>query len=138
MYTGGTTGIPKGAELSHRNLVANAVMVRHWVQPNDEEEVILTALPLFHSYGMTMCMNASVLSGGTMILIPDPRDTDDILKSIDKYRPAYYPGVPAMYVAINNHPRASRYNLDSLKVCCSGAAPLPIEVQQRFQEPEAF
>jgi len=73
---------------------------------------------------MTMCMNSSVLGAGTMILIPDPRDTDDILKNIDKHRPAYYPGVPAMYVAINNHPEVSRYGLSSIKSCCSGAAPL--------------
>jgi long-chain acyl-CoA synthetase len=134
MYTGGTTGVSKGAQLTHKNILVNACQANVWVNAGQEDESTLTTLPLYHSYGMTMCMNASVLAGGTMILIPDPRDTDDILKSIDKYRPAYYPGVPAMYVAINNHPRASRYDLGSIKACCSGAAPLPMEVQQRFQE----
>jgi long-chain acyl-CoA synthetase len=83
---------------------------------------------------MTLCMNTSVLGAGTMILIPDPRDMDDILKTIDKHHPTFYPGVPAMYVAINNHPEVSKYDLNSIKFCCSGAAPLPVEVQQRFQE----
>ncbi|MGB3713138.1 MAG: AMP-binding protein, partial [Candidatus Promineifilaceae bacterium] len=89
---------------------------------------------LFHSYGMSLCMNACVLSGGTMILVPDPRDTADIVKTIDKYRPSYFPGVPAMYVAINNFPKLKKYNLDSIKACASGAAPLPPDVQQRYQE----
>jgi long-chain acyl-CoA synthetase len=83
---------------------------------------------------MTMCMNSSIAGAGTMILVPDPRALDEILKTIHKQRPKYYPGVPAMYVAIVNHPKVHKYNLRSIKVCCSGAAPLPVEVQQRFQE----
>ncbi|HID89276.1 MAG TPA: long-chain fatty acid--CoA ligase [Anaerolineae bacterium] len=134
MYTGGTTGVPKGAELTHGNLLANAYQVKVWVGVREGQDRALAALPLFHSYGMTMCMNASIVSGGTMVLVPDPRDTDDILRTIHKYRPHYYPGVPAMYIAINNHPKVGRYDLTSLQACCSGAAPLPVEVQQRFQE----
>ena len=79
-------------------------------------------------------MNASVASAGAMILILDPRNMKDILENIHKHRPAYYPGVPAMYVAINNHPDVRQYDLSSIKSCCSGAAPLPVEVQTRFQE----
>jgi long-chain acyl-CoA synthetase len=79
-------------------------------------------------------MNPGALKACTGILIPDPRDMDDILMSIHKYRPTLYPGVPAMYVAINNHPNVSKYNLKSIKLCISGAAPLPKEVQERFQE----
>jgi long-chain acyl-CoA synthetase len=133
MYTGGTTGVSKGAQLTHKNILVNAYQTNVWVDAQAGDRT-LTSLPLFHSYGMTMCMNTSVLGGGTMILVPDPRDTDDILKNIDRHHPAYYPGVPAMYVAINNHPQVPKYDLSSIKTCCSGAAPLPMEVQQRFQE----
>jgi long-chain acyl-CoA synthetase len=134
MYTGGTTGVSKGAQLTHRNILVNAFQANVWVGTTEAQDSTLATLPLFHSYGMTMCMNASVLGAGTMILVPDPRDIDDILKTIHNHRPTYYPGVPAMYVAINNHPDAAKYDLGSIKACCSGAAPLPVEVQQRFQD----
>jgi long-chain acyl-CoA synthetase len=134
MYTGGTTGVSKGAQLTHKNILVNAYQCTVWVNAVDGEEIILTTLPLFHSYGMTCCMNPGTITAGTMILIPDPRDVDDILKNIDRHRPTLYPGVPAMYVAINNHPEVSKYDLSSIKACNSGAAPLPVEVQQRFQE----
>jgi long-chain acyl-CoA synthetase len=134
MYTGGTTGISKGAQLTHMNILANAYMVIKWTGAVEAQDSTLTALPLFHSYAMTMCMNSAIAGGGAMILIPDPRDLDNILKAIHKHRPTYYPAVPAMYVGIINHPKVRRYNLRSIKVCCSGAAPLPVEVQQRFQE----
>jgi long-chain acyl-CoA synthetase len=106
----------------------------NWVNAVEGRESMLAALPLFHSYGMTCCMNPGALQAGTAILVPDPRDMKDVLQSIDRYRPTFYPGVPAMYAAINNHPRVGKYNLRSLKVCNSGAAPLPVEVQERFQE----
>ena len=134
MYTGGTTGISKGAELTHRNILVNAYQVLKWMNAVEGRESMLTALPLFHSYGMTCCMNAGALQAGTALLVPDPRDIKDILKTIHRYRPTFYPGVPAMYAAINNHPDAGNYNLRSLKVCNSGAAPLPVEVQERFQQ----
>ena len=133
MYTGGTTGLSKGAELTHKNIMVNAQQVVSWVNLIDEKERTLVTLPLFHSYGMTCAMNPGALKACTGILIPDPRDVDDILKSIHKYRPTLYPGVPAMYVAINNHPNVSKYDLKSIKLCISGAAPLPKEVQERFQ-----
>jgi long-chain acyl-CoA synthetase len=134
MYTGGTTGVSKGAELTHRNILVNTYQVLKWVNAVDGQECMLTALPLFHSYGMTCCMNPGALQAGTALLVPDPRDVKDILKTIHRYRPTIYPGVPAMYAAINNHPDAGKYNLRSLKVCNSGAAPLPMEVQERFQQ----
>jgi long-chain acyl-CoA synthetase len=133
MYTGGTTGISKGAQLTHKNIFVNASQVKTWVN-GSEKDITLTSLPLYHSYGMTCCMNVGTVTGGASILIPDPRDTDDILKSIDKHHPDFYPGVPAMYIAINHHPDAKKYNLSSIRACNSGAAPLPGEVQQRFQE----
>ncbi len=135
LYTGGTTGVPKGAELTHRNLVANTLQVREWfTQAKEGEEVCLTALPLFHSYGMTTCMNMGIYLAATLVLIPNPRDLDHILKAIDKHHPTAFPGVPTMYVAINNHPHLAKYNLQSIRACISGAAGLPSEVQTKFQE----
>jgi long-chain acyl-CoA synthetase len=133
MYTGGTTGVSKGAELTHGNILMNALQVVIWVDAWEARESTLASLPLFHSYGMTCCLNPGAIVAGTCILIPDPRDIKDILRCIHKYRPTFYPGVPAMYVAINNHSDVRRYDLRSLRVCNSGAAPLPIEVQERFQ-----
>jgi long-chain acyl-CoA synthetase len=133
MYTGGTTGLSKGAQLTHRNILVNAYQGKIWINAVDTKNRTLTTLPLFHSYGMTTCLNASVVSAGTMILIPDPRDIDDIIKHIDKYRPTYYPGVPAMYIAVNNYSDLEKYDLSSIEVCSSGAAPLAPEVQEQFQ-----
>ncbi len=133
MYTGGTTGLSKGAELTHRNILVNAFQVLTWVNSVETQDSTLAALPLFHSYGMTCCMNPGAIQAGTAILIADPRDLEDILGSLSRYRPSFYPGVPAMYAAINNYGGAAQYNLRSLKVCNSGAAPLPAEVQTRFQ-----
>ena len=134
MYTGGTTGLSKGAELSHRNIFVNAYQVTVWVNGLDGNSSYLVALPLFHSYAMTVCMNPGAIVPNTMVLVPNPRDIDDVLKTIDKHKPDFYPGVPAMYIAINNHPNVGKYDLRSLKGCNSGAAPLPVEVQERFQE----
>ncbi len=133
MYTGGTTGLSKGAQLTHKNIFVNAHQVIVWGNIEQVQESTLSTLPLFHSYGMTLCMNISVITGNCMVLIADPRNMDDILKNINKHRPTYYPGVPAMYVAINNHPDVEKYDLSSIKSCSSGAAPLPVEVQRRFQ-----
>jgi len=135
LYTGGTTGVPKGAELSHRNLLANVIQTRHWMADIQEgKETVLTALPLFHSYGMTTCMNLAVYIAGAMLLIPNPRDMVHILKSVNKHHPTLFPGVPTMYVAFNNYPDIGKYDVKSIRACISGAAPLPVEVQQRFME----
>jgi long-chain acyl-CoA synthetase len=134
MYTGGTTGVSKGAQLTHQNILVNAYQCKVWLDAEEAEEVSLTALPLYHSFAMTTCMNLDTLIGAAMLLIPDPRDLEDVLKNITKHKPTVYPGVPAMYVAINNHPDLSKYDVSSIKACVSGAAPLPVEVQKRFQE----
>jgi len=134
LYTGGTTGVPKGAELSHRNIVANAVQCKYWLNAREGQEIGLTSLPLFHSYGMTTCMNLCMCIGGAMLLIPNPRDMDHILKAANKHHPTMFPGVPTMYVAINNYPDISKYNLKSIRACVSGAAGLPVDVQKKFQE----
>ncbi len=135
LYTGGTTGVAKGAELSHYNVVTNAIACRHWMHDIQEgQEVVLTTLPLYHSYGMTTCMNLSVYSAAAMLLIPNPRDYDDIMKNINKHHPTLFPGVPTMYVAFNNYPDLGKYDVKSIRACLSGGAGLPVEVQKAFQE----
>lgn len=134
MYTGGTTGTIKGAQLTHRNLQANAVQIRHWFPNlNEGEEMILAALPFYHSYGMTTCMNLGIRTCTTNVLIVNPRVTAHSLKSIDKHGAGFYPGVPAFYIAIINHPNIDSYRLKSIKACISGAAALPEKVQQEFE-----
>jgi long-chain acyl-CoA synthetase len=134
MYTGGTTGISKGAQLTHANLVANALQVRWWMWDSKEgEEIMLTALPLFHSYSMTVCMNHTIYMGGSMVLIANPRILDHVLKSINKHKPTLFPGVPAMYVSVINHPDVGKYDVSSIRACISGAAGLPPEVQEDFE-----
>ncbi len=136
-YSGGTTGISKAAVGTHFNLVANTLQMRATITDFDEgNEVTLMAIPLFHVYGMVAGMSFSVASRTTMIMIPNPRDLDDILSSIDKYRPTIYPGVPAMYNAINVHPDvlAGKYDLSSIKACVSGSAPLMRETKDTFEE----
>jgi long-chain acyl-CoA synthetase len=135
LYTGGTTGVPKAAEITHKNLVANTLQTREWItKAREGQDVIMTALPLYHSYAMTTCMNLGVYLAATLILIPNPRELEHVLKTIDRHQPTLFPGVPTMYVAINNHPDISKYNLKSIKACISGAAGLPIEVQKKFQD----
>jgi long-chain acyl-CoA synthetase len=132
-YTGGTTGNPKGAMLRHSGLVANTLQIRSWLFDFQEgAETMLLVLPLFHVFGMGACMSVMVQGAGTMILLPQFR-TSDVLRAIDKYRATLFPGVPSMYVAINNSPELPRVDLTSLRHCFSGAAPLPQEVQERFE-----
>jgi len=134
LYTGGTTGVPKGAELTHSNVMANAVMCCAWIRDCQEgKEVILTALPLYHSYGMTTCMNFAVHTAGAMLLIANPRDLLTMMKAVGKHHPTLFPGVPTMYVAFNNFPDIAKYNVKSIRACLSGAAGLPVEVQTKFQ-----
>ncbi len=135
LYTGGTTGLPKAAQLAHRNLMANTVQLRAWIPwAKEGHEGFLTALPMFHSYAMTTCLNEAMLLAGTLILIPNPRDLDHLLKAIDKHKPSFFPGVPTLYTAINNNPNVGKYDMKSIKACISGAAGLPIEVSKKFGE----
>jgi long-chain acyl-CoA synthetase len=134
MYTGGTTGVPKGAQLTQHNVVANAVQTATWMVGTTEgKDVILTALPLTHSYAMTVCMNHAVYRGFAQILIPNPRELDRLLDAVNKHRPSIAPGVPTLYMAINNYPDVGKYDLKSIQACISGAAGLPPEVQEEFQ-----
>jgi long-chain acyl-CoA synthetase len=132
-YTGGTTGVPKGAMITHRNLVVNARQCEVWVPIRRGTDVGIVALPFFHIYGMTCGMIVGVLTGMTGVLIPDPRDTKSILSAISKQKATLFPGVPTMYIAVINRPDIKKYNLSSVRACISGAAPLPVEVQKKFE-----
>ena len=137
-YTGGTTGTPKGAMLTHHNLVSNAVAGAYWFYgkdaPNQEtKDVYLTAIPLFHIYGMTTAMNAPIYLAGTMIILPLPHPLE-ILKAIQQHKVTVYCGVPTMYSMLIDRPDIQKYNLKSIKFCMSGSAPLPPEIQKKFME----
>lgn len=132
-YTGGTTGTPKGAMLSHYNLYSNCVQISAWLYKYRGKTFrSLAALPFFHVYGLTTVLNYTVFGAGTMILTPR-FDVTDTLKLIQKHKPDVFPGAPTMYVAINNHPQVQNFDLKSIEVCLSGAAPLPVEVQTTFE-----
>jgi long-chain acyl-CoA synthetase len=134
LYTSGTTDDPKGVCLTHYNLVANALQTRHWF-PDIEagKEVFLGVMPLTHSYGMTGVMNIPIAMGASIILLP-VFELQQVLEHIKEYEPTFFPGVPSIYMAINNAPDVSSYGLSSIKLCISGAAPLPVEVQEKFEK----
>jgi long-chain acyl-CoA synthetase len=133
-YTGGTTDKPKGVILSHRALLANALQTRHWIgNLREGYECVLSVLPFSHSYGMTAAMNVPITLGAKMVILPT-FVTEDVLKHIHKYKPSLFPGVPTMYMAINQFKGVRRYGIQSIKACISGAAPLPIEVAEAFEK----
>lgn len=132
-YTGGTTGTPKAATLTHGSLLANAVQMTTWFPTLKKgEETILAALPFFHVYGVTLAMNAGLLLAARTVLIPRPV-VSDMLEAIKRFRPTVFPGVPTLYVAITNDKRTQEYDLSSIDVCVSGGAPLPYEVKRDFE-----
>lgn len=135
-YSGGTTGIPKGAIGLHRNLVANTLMFRHWLVGLEAgREVVLAAIPLFHVYGMVIAMSVGVYLGASLVLVPSPRDVEDILRNIARYQATLFPGVPTMYQAINRHPDVigGKADLRSITACISGSAPLLAETKVTFE-----
>lgn len=134
LYTSGTTDLPKGVVLTHANIVANTVQLRHWIPTMEYgEETFLSVVPLMHSYGMTNAMNIPIAMGATIILQP-VFELEQVLENIKRHKPTLFPGVPAMYMAINNSPNVREFGLSSLKACLSGAAPLPVEVQEAFEK----
>ncbi len=132
IYTGGTTGKPKGVMLSHYALVVNAVQVSAWVDMKGEDRR-LTVLPLFHGFGMSVCMNSTIVSGGSSVLLPR-FDAGNVLKSMAKYKPTLFAGVPTLYIALINHSKFKKSALSSLKACYVGAAALAPEVKKQFEE----
>jgi long-chain acyl-CoA synthetase len=133
-YTGGTTGVAKGAMLTHRNILSNAVQVAAWASDmNWGEERILAVLPFFHVFGMTVALNLAVYTGCALIIVPR-FDADEILKTIKKKKPTFFPAVPTIYIALMAHPKVDSFDLTSIRICNSGAAPMPVEVMRRFEE----
>ena len=132
-YTGGTTGTAKAAMLSHRNLIANVVQANTWnVRRRAGDEIILTAIPLFHIYGLTVGLLLGLTEGDTVVLQTQP-NVPELLKLIRRYRPTQFPGVPALYGGLLRDPRTKQYDLRSIRFCLSGSAPLPAEVQKQFE-----
>jgi long-chain acyl-CoA synthetase len=133
-YTGGTTGLAKGAMLTHYNLVSNAYMNRLWdVDAKAGKEVTLGVLPLFHAYGLTVAMTGTVLIGGTLVLLPR-FDLDQVFAAIEEWKPTTFPGVPPIYKAIADSPKAKSQDLRSIRLCVSGAMKLPVEIQEQFEK----
>ncbi len=136
-YSGGTTGVSKGAVAMHRNVVANTLQIKSWMPGLEEgKEVVLMAIPLFHVYGMVAGMNFAMANSASMVMVPNARDLKDVLDNIAKYKATIFPGVPALYNGINNHPdvKAGKYNLSSIKACISGSAPLLRETKEQFEK----
>lgn len=133
-YTGGTTGTPKGAMLSHRALVANALQCRAWfTNLRDGRDTIVGAMPLFHVYGLTVAMDLAIQSASALLLEPQ-FDLLRVLKDIEKHRPKIFPGAPRIYNAIIGSPLATKYDLKSVEACISGSAPLLEATARRFGE----
>ena len=136
-YSGGTTGVSKGAVALHRNVVANTLQIKSWMTGlNEGQEVVLMAIPLFHVYGMVAGLSFAMAAGSTMVMVPNPRDLKDVLENISKYKATLFPGVPALYNGINNHPdvKAGKYELSSIKACISGSAALLRETKDQFEK----
>ena len=133
-YTGGTTGFAKGVMLTHRNLIANTIQSKLWnYRAGGPEERYLAALPFFHVFGMTVLLNLGILNGSTLDLLPR-FEIKQVLRAIAKKKATVFPGAPTMYIAVINYPDIRNYDLSSIKACISGAASLPLEVQERFEQ----
>jgi long-chain acyl-CoA synthetase len=135
-YSGGTTGVPKGAVAMHRNVVANTLQMKGWfVNLEEGKEVYLMGIPLFHVYGMIAGLNLALCVGASLVMVPNARDLKDVLENISKYKATVFPGVPLLYNGINNHPdvKAGKYDLTSIKACISGSAPLLRETKEEFE-----
>ncbi len=133
-YTGGTTGVPKGAMLTHYNIFANVIQTERWHHRNLHrgDETFLLVIPYFHIYGFTVGMMSGVWQGAQQVLIPK-YDVEALLAAIRDYQPTYFPAVPTIYISLLNHPQAKEYGLDKVRVFNSGSAPLPLEVIEQFE-----
>ena len=134
-YTGGTTGTPKGAMLTHRNVWANVVQTESWTNPAyvvNGSERYLVVIPYFHIYAFSVCMMAGLRIGALQIIHPK-YDPEQVLASIRDFRPTYFPAVPTVFVSLLNHPRVADYGLDRVRWFNSGGAPCPVEVMEEFE-----
>jgi long-chain acyl-CoA synthetase len=133
MYTGGTTGDPKGAMLTHRNILADLEIVTRWMQLNPDGGNCLSAYPMFHIAGLFFCSCAIYLGWG-QVLIPNPRDTDHICKELARYRPGFIANVPSLYFLLMSNPRFKTLDHSDLDICISAAAPFPEESQKELEK----
>ncbi|HEW94367.1 MAG TPA: long-chain fatty acid--CoA ligase [Thermoprotei archaeon] len=134
MYTGGTTGVPKGAELTHYNLVSNVLQIDAWLfRGRKKVDKYVGVLPWFHIYGMTTVLHSAIYSVATIIIFPR-FDIKELLEGIKKYRPNVFHGVPTIYSLLINYPEIKKYDLSSIEACVSGAGPLPVSVAKKFEE----
>jgi long-chain acyl-CoA synthetase len=134
-YTGGTTGLSKGAVLTHKNLSVNVQQVDAWLSQSESgTEVMLACLPLFHSFGMTVSMNWAVSRAMTIVLVPDPRDENALFDAVEQEGVTVFPGVPAIYNALNHHPRTETVNFSTVRACICGSAPISVEVMRKFED----
>jgi long-chain acyl-CoA synthetase len=132
-YTGGTTGVSKGVELTHANLSKQVQQLRDWFLTfNDGEEIMLGALPYFHVFGMSCAMNLSVFRGWSQVLVPKPQP-EPLLEAIKHFKPTFAPLVPTMYIGMLNHPDLKKTDMSCIKGAFSGSAPLPVEVISDFE-----
>lgn len=150
IYTGGTTGVPKGAALTHANFTFNVMAVEEWVRVAHEKgsppeklrhggfHTYLGVLPWYHSFGLTLCMISSCYGGSRLVCVPDPRAGNPpftgVLEAVQKYKTTLVIAVPTIYVAFTNHPLLDKFDLSSIICCGSGGAPLPVEVAKKFEE----
>jgi len=133
-YTGGTTGVPKGAMLTHYNIFTNVVQIECWAHGDLRrgEDAYLLVIPFFHIYGFTVGMIEGIWRGAQQVLIPK-YDVEALLTAIRDYRPTYFPAVPTIYVSLLNHPKVKEYGIDKVRAFNSGSAPLPVEVIDQFE-----
>jgi long-chain acyl-CoA synthetase len=132
-YTGGTTGVPKGAMLTHANLYANAYQIELFgLEMTPGKDRMLAVIPFFHVFAMTSAMNNPIMSGIEIVALPR-FDVKQVLKTIDKTKPTFFPAVPTIYTAISNHPSLKDYDISSIRLCISGGAPLPLDVKETFE-----
>lgn len=150
LYTGGTTGVPKGACLTHVNLLSNVRTMREWIKVPEEQDArpvkltkggphaFLGVLPWYHAFGLTICMLTSCINASRLVCLPDPRagkpPFTEVLKAIEKYKITVAVAVPTIYSALVNHPLTDRFNLTSILACGSGAAPIPVEMIRQFED----
>jgi long-chain acyl-CoA synthetase len=133
-YTGGTTGTPKAAMLSHKNLLANVVQINAWLpRLKYGKERVVGLIPFFHSFGLTVCMNWPLSQGAEILILPR-FDIKTFISMLRRHRPTVLPGVPTLFVALINHPDLASIDFSQLWACISGSAPLPQEVRDRFEE----
>ncbi len=133
-YTGGTTGMPKAAVLTHKNLISNVYQIIDWLPPEFKKNIsYLSSIPFFHVYGMMTAMLTPLIQGSKIILIPDPRNTKMIISILEKKKPVAFPGIPSMYHSIINYKNVQKHDLKNVKICISGASSLPAELQKQFE-----